>query len=135
MGSLLKYGIIILLPLIVSVRSFLFKIESSARNVVLWRKGSIHPGSRRPRACPWMNAPAFGRDVAPLGPEEGCHGLCPWGSTIRDSPYRVSCVEYRGKGRKSFVFPLDTLSSTLFFCRSSLACPEPYVVQGHFSFI
>ena len=32
--------------------------------------------------CPWMNAPAFGRDVAPLGREEGCHGLCPWGSTL-----------------------------------------------------
>jgi len=31
--------------------------------------------------CPWMNAPAFGRDVAPLGREEGCHGLCPWSST------------------------------------------------------
>lgn len=31
--------------------------------------------------CPWMNAPAFGRDVAPLGREVGCHGLCPWGST------------------------------------------------------
>jgi len=31
--------------------------------------------------CPWMNAPAFGRDVAPLGREVGCNGLCPWGST------------------------------------------------------
>ncbi|OGP60597.1 MAG: hypothetical protein A2162_05435 [Deltaproteobacteria bacterium RBG_13_52_11b] len=31
--------------------------------------------------CPWMNAPAFGRDVAPLGREEGCHGLYPWSST------------------------------------------------------
>jgi hypothetical protein len=30
---------------------------------------------------PWMNAPMFGRDVAPLGREAGCHGLCPWGST------------------------------------------------------
>jgi len=28
-----------------------------------------------------MNAPALGRDVAPLGREVGCHGLCPWGST------------------------------------------------------
>jgi len=26
-----------------------------------------------------MNAPTFGRDVAPLGPEVGPHGLCPWG--------------------------------------------------------
>jgi hypothetical protein len=25
--------------------------------------------------------PGFCRDVAPLGREEGCHGLCPWGST------------------------------------------------------
>ena len=32
--------------------------------------------------CPWMNAPSFGRDVAPLGREVGCHGLYPWGSTI-----------------------------------------------------
>ena len=32
---------------------------------------------------PWMNAPAFGRDVAPLGREVGCHGLCPWGSTVK----------------------------------------------------
>jgi hypothetical protein len=31
---------------------------------------------------PWMNAPAFGRDVAPLGRRVWCHGLCPWGSTI-----------------------------------------------------
>ena len=30
-----------------------------------------------------MNAPAFGRDVAPLGREVGCHGLCPWGSTVK----------------------------------------------------
>ena len=36
--------------------------------------------------CPWMNAPAFGRDVAPLGREEGGHGLCPWGSTGRSYP-------------------------------------------------
>jgi len=32
--------------------------------------------------CLWMNAPAFGRDVAPLGREVGCHGLCLWGSTF-----------------------------------------------------
>ena len=32
--------------------------------------------------CPWMNAPAFGRDVAPLEGEVECHGLCPWGSTF-----------------------------------------------------
>jgi hypothetical protein len=29
----------------------------------------------------WMNALTFGRDVAPLGRDAGCHGLCPWGST------------------------------------------------------
>jgi len=33
--------------------------------------------------CPWMNAPAFGRDVALLGREVGYHGLCPWGSTSK----------------------------------------------------
>jgi hypothetical protein len=33
---------------------------------------------------PWMNAPAFGRDVAPLGRQVWCHGLCPWGSTIAE---------------------------------------------------
>jgi len=32
--------------------------------------------------CPWMNAPAFGRDVATLEREVGCHGLCPSGSTF-----------------------------------------------------
>jgi len=30
--------------------------------------------------------PEFDRDVAPLGREVGCHGLCPWGSTIIKSP-------------------------------------------------
>jgi len=32
-----------------------------------------------------MNAPAFGRNVAPLGREVGCHGICPWGSTYLSS--------------------------------------------------
>ena len=35
--------------------------------------------------CPWMNAPTFGRDVAPLGREEGDHGLCPWGSSRKEA--------------------------------------------------
>lgn len=39
---LLKYGTIILSPLIRFVRSFLFKREWPARNVVLRRKGSVH---------------------------------------------------------------------------------------------
>src|SRR5512136_2719752 len=40
--------------------------------------------------CPWMNAPAFGRDVAPLGREVGYHGLCPWGSTYVLSSHQRS---------------------------------------------
>ena len=43
---------------------------------------SFTPAAEGHGLCPWMNAPAFGRDVAPLGREEGCHGLCPWGSTF-----------------------------------------------------
>jgi len=31
----------------------------------------------------WMNAPAFDRDVAPLGCEVRRNGSCPWGSTWR----------------------------------------------------
>ena len=42
---------------------------------------SFTPAAEGHGLCPWMNAPTFGRDVAPLGREEGDHGLCPWGST------------------------------------------------------
>jgi mRNA interferase RelE/StbE len=41
---------------------------------------------------PWMNAPVFGRDVAPLGRRVWCHGLCPWGSTPE---YRLRVGDYR----------------------------------------
>ena len=46
--------------------------------------GVFTPAAEGHGLCPWMNAPAFGRDVAPLGREVGCHGLCPWGSTLMD---------------------------------------------------
>jgi hypothetical protein len=42
---------------------------------------AITPAAEGHGLCPWMNALAFGRDVAPLGREEGYHGLRPWGST------------------------------------------------------
>jgi hypothetical protein len=42
----------------------------------------VTPAAEGHGLWPWMNAPAFGRDVAPLGREIGCHGLCPWGSTL-----------------------------------------------------
>jgi len=32
------------------------------------------PAAESHGLCPWMNAPAFGRDVAPLGISQG-----PWG--------------------------------------------------------
>jgi hypothetical protein len=63
----------------------IFVLMSNDYQIVhIWaRSWVVDPGSRRPpRLLPgWMNARAFGRDVAPLGREEGCHGLCPWGST------------------------------------------------------
>jgi len=34
----------------------------------------LTPAAEGHGLCPWVNAPAFGRDVAPLGREEGCHG-------------------------------------------------------------
>jgi hypothetical protein len=50
---------------------------------------SLYPGSRRPRALPvdeWE--PAFGRDVAPLGREEGCHACLPVGrGYVRGAPH------------------------------------------------
>jgi len=45
------------------------------------RGNSVTPAAEGHGLWPWMNAPAFGWDVAPLGREVGCHGLCPWGST------------------------------------------------------
>jgi hypothetical protein len=42
---------------------------------------SFTPAAEGHGLCPWMNAPTFGRDVAPLGRKAGRHGLCPWGST------------------------------------------------------
>jgi len=44
-------------------------------------KELVTPAAEGHGLWPWMNAPAFGRDVAPLGREVGCHELCPWGST------------------------------------------------------
>ena len=43
---------------------------------------SFTPAAEGHGLCPWMNAPTFGRDVAPLGRKVGCNGLCPWGSTF-----------------------------------------------------
>jgi hypothetical protein len=52
--------------------------------MVMGLSNGLTPAAVPPLAgCPWMNAPAFGRDVAPLGREVGCHGLCPWGSTLK----------------------------------------------------
>jgi hypothetical protein len=45
----------------------------------------VTPGAEGHGLWPWMNASAFGRDVAPLGREVGCHGLCPWGSTYKSN--------------------------------------------------
>ena len=50
------------------------------------------PAAESHGLCPWMNAPAFGRDVAPLGREEGCHRLCPWDSTLLEMFQFDSCV-------------------------------------------
>src|SRR5512135_676683 len=38
------------------------------------RNSCFTPAAEGHGLCPWMNAPAFGRDVAPLGREEGATG-------------------------------------------------------------
>lgn len=46
---------------------------------------------------PWMNARAFGRDVAPQGRHGRCHGLSPWGSTWRALTTSESLLDNIGK--------------------------------------
>jgi len=50
--------------------------------MVMGFSNGLTPAAEGHGLCPWMNTPAFGRDVAPLGREVGCHGLCAWGSTL-----------------------------------------------------
>ena len=61
----------------------------------------ITPAAEGHGLWPWMNASAFGRDVAPLGREVGCHELCPWGSTYKGQGNRdVKIIKVESEGGK-----------------------------------
>jgi hypothetical protein len=55
-----------------------FQFLSEIESVIIF---SVLPAAEGHGLWPWMNAPAFRRDVAPLGRQVWCHGLSPWGST------------------------------------------------------
>ena len=42
--------------------------------MVMGLSNGLTPAAEGHGLCPWMNAPAFGRDVAPLGRESGATG-------------------------------------------------------------
>ena len=52
------------------------KLQSVRRNSNHFAFCNLHftPAAEGHGLCPWMNAPAFGRDVAPLGREVGATG-------------------------------------------------------------
>ena len=81
---------------LILTRAFYSSIRRLCRNRKRWKRqsgskalecGSFTPAAEGHGLCPWMNTPAFGRDVAPLGPEVGFHGLCPWGSTMQSKSF------------------------------------------------
>jgi len=85
-----------------------FKPQSSKQNnsPLAGRQGAlpsaqsemiVTPAEEGHGLCPWMNALAFGRDVAPLGREVGCHGLCPWGSTFPGSTILLGAFIFQSR--------------------------------------
>jgi hypothetical protein len=58
----------------------------------------ITPAAEGHGLCPWMNAPAFGRDVAPLGREDGATGYA------REAPHN--------KSRNNRAVPGEPISSS-----------------------